>query len=193
MDDRGAFERVYRYAGVLSPLIAFLSITLAVLTHPWFSFEKNAISDLGKIGLEGNYILNTGLIVSGSMGFVFGYGLLRAQKRTLGKIGCFIFILGIVSLILIGTFPEGTSPHYPASLGFFLLSSLGMLIKGIDDLREKGKSRKFGFFSILLFLIGWILATIALKSFEGVAIPELIGAVAFSVWVYGIAFWRGFE
>jgi hypothetical membrane protein len=89
--------------------------------------------------------------------------------------------LGVLSLLLIGVFPEGTPLHLPASLGFFLLSSIGMLLKGIDELRER---LKFGMFTILLFCTGWVLAVIALNSFKGVAIPELIGAIAISIWVY---------
>ena len=67
-----------------------------------------------------------------------------------------------------------------------------MLVKGIDDFRDTSK-RNFGIFTISLFLIGWILAIIALRTFKGVAIPELIGAVSFSTWVYGILLWRGME
>ncbi len=184
-------EVVYRYAGILSPLIAFVSIFLAISTHPRFSFQNNAISDLGRAGLEGNYILNYGLILSGLFGLVFAYKLVKSQERVLGKIGSFIFAAGIFSLFLIGVFPEGTPPHFPVSLGFFLLSSFGMLLKGIDDLREK---KEFGIFTIILFSAGWILAILAMKTFKGVAIPELIGGIAISIWIYGIIFWRdGFK
>jgi|Deesub1362B_J571_1020462.scaffolds.fasta_scaffold00027_162 hypothetical membrane protein len=181
----------YKQAGILSPVIAFISILLAVSTHSWFSFEKNAISDLGRVGLEYNYILNYGLILSGLFGLVFAYGLIKSQKRVLGRLGSFIFAAGIFSLLLIGVFPEGTPPHLSVSLGFFLLSGFGMLLKGIDDLKEK---REFGIFTIILFSLGWILAVWALKTFKGVAIAELIGAIAVSIWVYSIIFWRdGFK
>ncbi len=177
----------YKYAGILSPLTAFVSIVLAILTHPWFSFQNNAISDLGRIGLEGNYILNYGLILSGLFGLFFAYGLVKLQKRRLGKIGSYVFGLGIFSLFLIGVFPEGTPSHFYVSLGFFLLSSFGMLLNGLDDLRAK---RGFGIFTIALFSFGWLLAVLAMKSFRGVAIAELIGAIAVSVWVYGVVFLR---
>ncbi len=177
------YYRYYRIAGVLSPITAFMSIGLAILTHPWFSFQNNAISDLGRVGLEGNYILNCGFIVSGLLGLLFAYGLVKSQKRRLGKIGGVVFGLGIFSLFLIGTFPEGTAPHFYVSLGFFLLSSFGMLLKGIDELRE---NRIFGIFTIALFSLGWLLAIIAIRSFRGVAIAELIGAIAVSIWVYGV-------
>jgi hypothetical membrane protein len=167
-------------AGFLTPIIAFSSIGLAILTHPWFSLQNNAISDLGRIGLEKNYILNFGFILAGFTGLIFAFGFITQQKRFLGKVGGYIFCFGVFSLLLIGVFPEGTPQHLPVSLGFFLLSSLGMLLKGIDELKKS----KFGTFTIILICSAWTLAIVALKTFRGVAIPELLGAIAVSVWVY---------
>jgi len=173
---------ISRMAGFLAPIVAFVAIAIAIAAHPWFSFTENAISDLGAMSVEDNYILNNGLIIAGILAVIFSYGLYKDQKSALGKLGVIIFIIASISLILIGLFPEDFKIpiHYPASVSFFVLGSFGILIVGLADER-----RWFGAFSITLFSIGWILALVCLAIFNGVAIPELIGAVAISLWVYG--------
>jgi len=80
---------------------------------------------------------------------------------------------------MIGIFPEGTAPHFSVSVLFFEFASFGILIVGLADVRQW-----FRTFSIMLFLSAWILALISIDVFEGVAIPELIVAVAISAWVH---------
>ena len=172
---------ISRIAGFLAPIVAFVAIAIAIAAHPWFSFTENAISDLGAMSVEDNYILNNGLIIAGILAVIFSYGLYKDQKSALGKLGAIIFIIASISLILIGLFPEDFKIpiHYPASVSFFVLGSFGILIVGLADERWW-----FGAFSIALFSIGWILALVCLAIFNGVAIPELIGAGAISLWVY---------
>lgn len=182
--------KYYELAGILAPVMAFLGITLAVNVHSgWFSWKNNAISDLGRIGLEKNYILNFSLIIAGILGLIYAYGMYKETKGVLKKIGVGIFTAGLISLILIGAFPEGTSPHYYVSWGFYILASTGILVYGTDEIRKE-KTKTFGIFSLLDVFTAWILGIWAIKTFKGAAIPELIGAVAIALWVYILIFWR---
>ena len=40
-------ERVYALFGVFGPLLVYVSITVSLVLSPWFSWETNALSDLG--------------------------------------------------------------------------------------------------------------------------------------------------
>ncbi|OYT59902.1 hypothetical protein B6U71_01875 [Euryarchaeota archaeon ex4484_178] len=177
-------ERKYIYSGIISPLIGFLFIGIAIyLNSSWWKLTDNAISDLGNIYHEWvNYpwVLSVGLIIAGSGMAYFAHGLQR-EFSGLARYGAFILYVGMIFLALIGVFPEGTPPHWYVSWLFFLISSFGMLITGLGLIK---KNMGFGIFSIVLFILGWILASWAIMSFEGVAIAEFIGAGTLFIWVY---------
>jgi len=56
--------------------------------------------------------------------------------------------------------------------------------RGVSKNKDVPNEIWFRTFSIMLFLSAWILALISIDIFEGVAIPELIVAVAISAWVH---------
>ncbi|MCD6380865.1 MAG: DUF998 domain-containing protein [Candidatus Odinarchaeota archaeon] len=164
--------------GLMVPFIAFGSIGLAIYTHPWFSFDKNALSDLGAIWVPDNYIFNVGLIISGLMAIPFFLVLFYHFKDFIGKIGSIVFLMAIVSLISIGLFPEGTSIHYFVSVSFFMLSLVALLMMGASlTLRN----RKIGIF--LLFDILLSAAFSLIPKWPAIAIPETIGSFGICVWV----------
>jgi len=172
---------IYKLSGLLAPIVAFLSIALAILTHPWFSLTDNAISDLGALDVEDNYILNIGLIVSGLLGIVFACGLYESLTSNLGKAGSIILLFGCLSLFLVGVFPEGTELHFPVSISFFILTALGILVVGLSFYES---NQRYSVFTEFLIVSGFILTVNALSNFEGVAVAELIAGIIFSIWVY---------
>lgn len=145
-------SRTAGLCGIVGPVIAVIFIGASISIHPWFSFADNALSDLGAIGTTHSYVFNIGLILTGIFGLVFAIGLIRFLERRLGQIGAAIFGAGTFSLILIGIFPEGMSLHYPVSIGFFALAALGILIEGIDQLRNPS-SRPWGVLIICILLL----------------------------------------
>ncbi|WP_367883411.1 hypothetical protein [Thermococcus peptonophilus] len=42
------------------------------------------------------------------------------------------------------------------------------------------------YFTVVLFVLAWVLAIWAMRTFKGVAIPEFIGALAVTVWHYAV-------
>lgn len=154
-------DRKAGLSSILGPIVAVISISAAILIHPWFSFADNALSDLGAIGTSHNYVFNIGLILTGIFGLIFTLGLIRFLDRNMGKVAATIFGAGTVSLILIGIFPEGTAIHLFVSLGFFGLAALGILIVGIDQLRDQA-SRPWGIMILCLLILAG--ASIALTS-----------------------------
>ena len=179
-------NRKYAVFGFLSPLTSFIFIAAAIHVHH-FQFSGNALSDMGRVGLEKNYIFNSGLILSGIFGFIFSISLLNELKKY-EKIPGSIFLIATVFLICIGVFPEGTDPHFFFSVMFYLLAALSIFIFGVSIIF---RDRKMGIFSIFTPIIGMILALV--PHWNGIAIPETIGAFFISLWMILIAhkLWRG--
>ena len=181
-------KRIYRYAGILAPIVALGSIILAILTHPWFSFSENAISDLGAIDVEKNYILNYGLVISGILATIYSIGLYGEQRSDLGRFGSLLFLIASLFLTMIGVFPEGTPLHFPISVSFFILMYVSILLIGISTYDSE-----FIFFTLLIFLFGVEGSLISLLEYGSVGIAELISIITFTIWIYGKLFWRHFQ
>ncbi|WP_456321903.1 DUF998 domain-containing protein [Palaeococcus sp. (in: euryarchaeotes)] len=175
-------RRSQRLAGICAPLIGLGGIFVAIIINrSWWSITDNAISDLGRVSLPYNWIMNISLIIAALLGIYYATALFEGMNN-IGKLGIGIFIMGLAFLGLIGIFPEGTGPHYHVSVGFFVSCSVGMLIAGIGFYIEGDKP--FGSFTTLLFIIGWLLAFLAMRRFRGVAIPEFIGIFIIVGWHY---------
>jgi hypothetical membrane protein len=124
-------------------------------------------------------VFNLGLIAAGIAGLVFTLGLPRLVSRRVGLAGVAIFGAGMISLIMIGVFPSGTSPHGTVSVAFYALSLVGLVVLGVDQLRERSE-RAWGAF--ILSILGLAMAAIGFCNTIpydlGAAIPEIIGAIA---------------
>ena len=178
-------------AGILAPQIALAGIGTAIfINRSWWRLTDNAISDLGRLGLPNNWVLNVSLMVSALLAIYYAVGLVREVNNTVERTGTGIFILGLISLALIGLFPEGTSPHYYVSWVFFVFSSLGFLVTGVG----MGLSGEKGLavFSIVLFTVGWTLALWAKNNFPGIAPAEFVGVFGIIIWHYTVM-WKKFR
>jgi len=166
--------------GILAPAVAFTSIISSILLHPWFSFPHNALSDLGAVGTPYNAIFNLGLVITGVLSLIFMPGLRTLLHGAVGKIGGVVLSAGLLSLILIGVFPEGTFPHWYVSVGFFVFSATGITLIGTDQALTRA-ARPWGV--LVLSLVALALVSVSLIwTIDGIkpAIPETIGAFVFS-------------
>jgi len=164
--------------GIIGPGISVGGILISYLIHrDWWGITENAISDLGRIGLPYNWVMNISLIL-GSVCLII-YGAWRFKKSK--DIGWLLYMLGSVFLGLIGIFPEGTNLHYEVSWGFFVSMFLAILLLSISFLI---RGNKLGIVGLMLFLLGVPLALWSLKKFEGVAVAETISIVVFLIWHY---------
>ncbi|AEC51693.1 hypothetical protein PNA2_0777 [Pyrococcus sp. NA2] len=158
--------------GIVGPVISLSGVLASYLIHrDWWSITRNAISDLGKIGLPYNWVMNYSLIIGGICLTLYG---IWKVKEGIGKIGWALYTIGAIFLILIGIFPEGTGPHYEVSWGFFISMFLSIFFLSLATIK----------IGILIFIGGSLLAIWALKSFEGVAVAESISVLSFLVWHY---------
>jgi hypothetical membrane protein len=183
--------------GVLTPIVAFLFIFLAINFAPEFSWTENALSDLGVMPGVTAPLFNYGLIISGVLGFIFATSLFRAMwffeifsadgkphllfYRGLG--GALFFSAACLALIAIGVFPENVRYlHTFASVAFFVLLILALGRLGIGFLQVR--QRSWAAFTLLLGVVAavpWLLLFVV-RYVSGVAIPEFISAVAGGLW-----------
>jgi len=189
--------RVSGVCGVLTPIVAFTCIFLSVASAPEFSWVDNALSDLGVMPGVTAAVFNYVLIVSGILGFIFATSLFRVMRffeifsadgklpylprRGLG--GALLFSLACLALVAIGVFPENVQYlHFFASVAFFVLLSGALLRMGFGFWQVKQKP--LAVFTLLLGVVAaapWLLLFLV-RYVSGVAIPELIAAIAGGLW-----------
>lgn len=177
-------------SGILTPIIAFTCISLAINYSPKFSWADNALSDLGvQEGITAP-LFNYGLIISGILAFIFALGLFTLLKeKKLGGIGALLFIIDTLALIAIGVFPESAGViHFYVSVLFFMLFPIANLI--IFATFMLSGETKIGIFTILVAVAAaapWIWQ-FTIKFGSNVAIPETISALSASTWIIVLGF-----
>lgn len=159
--------------GILAPIVAYLSIGIAIMNSPWFSWEKNALSDLGRLGNPNGWIFNLGMMVSGCLAAIFSIGLLLRGKH---KAASCMILASSIFLVLIGAFPEGSEPpmvHFIVSALFFASAPAGFFLIGY--LSEEKGSFLLQALSALSYVV-WAVRY-ELKTTLGPAIPEMISSI----------------
>ncbi len=172
--------RIFGLCGILAPIVALVFIGASIMMHPEFNFPDYALSHLGALDTPDHIIYNVGMVLTGLMGMLFSCGVPRLVNTKIGILGILVFAAGFFSLALVGVFPGGTSPHNTVSMAFFTLSTFGILILALDQLL-KTATRAWGILLLALIALGLVSATLVGKvPHLGAAIPETIGAFAFS-------------
>jgi hypothetical membrane protein len=182
--------RVGAISGILTPIVAFTCITLAIGFYPPFSWTTNALSDLGIVEGTTSVLFNGGLILAGILGFMFAVlGLFSFTGKTLaGKVGSALLAGSTVALVSIGIFNENFVPiHYLVSVAFFISAPISLFI--LTYAFYLGKRQSLAAYTLLTGVVAaapWILQ-FTLHYVPNVAIPETISGVAVSLWVITLA------
>jgi hypothetical membrane protein len=184
--------------GIIVPVFAFTFIILSILTYPQFSWTDNALSDLGVVPGITATLFNFGLYASGLMSLTFAIGLYKfLYKNALGKIGAIIFFASGLGLEGIGWAPENVHAfnfpwHYFFSVLFFVTVPIALLV--IAGYFLSTHQTQLAGFTLLIAIVTaapWLLYFIV-QYVPGVAIPELVSALAASAWTITIG-WRMYK
>jgi len=177
--------RLFGWFGIVTPVLGFGMIFLAISTAPWFSWQGNALSDLGVEGLTA-VIFNGGLVMTGSVMAVFSLSIYEFGKEDrLGKVGFSLLLLACVLLMGIGVYPETAGfIHMQFSVAFFVTLPVAIIVNSVY-LRRRGK-RELGMLGIAA---GAVAIAIWTLPWDGVAIPEAISAAAAGVWSTVVGAW----
>lgn len=173
--------------GIISPIITFTCIFLAIANYPSFSWNKNDLSDIGISSGMAAPLFNASLVLSAALSLVFTYGLWHFLPAfRIGKLGVGLFGASLLMLAATGVFNKSVEPlHTQVSMAFFFLFPLALLFICAAFL-QAGKS-SMGNVALMVFLLAIIVWGLQWRGIfgKGLAIPELLTSLALSLW--GIA------
>ncbi|UIO99306.1 DUF998 domain-containing protein [Halobaculum sp. CBA1158] len=175
-------RRVAAIAGVASTVPSLGGIALAVALAPWFAWRANALSDLGVAGDPAvATAFNGGLIVGGIAGVAYAWALWTDAPDRAGRLVAALFAVTTLSMAGVGAFPSDTAAHAPVAVAFFLVLTATL---GIDGLRRRETLvGRLLVVSPVVHLGAWWAWLAALDLGDGIAIPELVGALLLAAWV----------
>ena len=185
--------------GFFAPLIALGAIFIAIMMSPLFTWENNALSDLGhytRTDLGPNQfivaiIFNTGLILTALLMLYFVVTFYRPLQDLPTKIGLLIFGVSCVFLVLIGIFSENAGQiHFWVSVGFFMTFPFAMWTIAISWFRFP-ELRWFSIPSFILPFLSlyiWPAHFLEILPWTGKALPEIITALSAIGWIWIINF-----
>jgi hypothetical membrane protein len=199
--------RLARLSGTVAPVVAFGAILLATLLAPWFSWTGDALSALGVPATSAVApLFNYGLVAGGLLAVPYGVALwVDAGKgsasedsslvdRLAGRLVAVLFTASAVSMGLVGVFPiparvalAGTTlePHFPVAVGFYLGLTATL---SVDGIRRRHQSA--GQAALLLAVVhvgSWVAWGQGLRLGPGLAIPETVGALALTAWLWAVS------
>jgi len=113
--------KVGRLCGLIAPIIVLPLILLSISYSPWFSWTRNALSDLGVH--EVAILFNSALMIGGVLALIFAFGLMQILHQSkVGFTGTMALITAALSLFAVGFFPETAGRiHFYVSVAFFTL------------------------------------------------------------------------
>jgi len=185
-----AWLKISGISGIVTPIVAFTFISLAVTSYPQFSWMENALSDLGVQEGATAVLFNSGLVIGGILALVFASGLfIFLREKILGRIGAFLLVLDVLALIAIGIFPSNVKPmHHYASVAFFVLFPVSMIVLGATFLfMAEVKMGLFTFLVAMVVAVVWMIQW-TIRFGSDVAIPETLSALSASTWSMVLGF-----
>lgn len=168
-----------RFFGFLAIASGWATIAAAIAVNPWFSLDRNALSDLGAVGLPTNYVFNVGIAVAAVLGVIYSIYLAASLEGRLAHIGSTVLLIGVVHVLLIALFPEGTQPHTTVSYEFFILTGVAILVIGISLIASGRKTH--GAISAALSIIGFTLTPII--PWPSIGAAEVFAITLMTIWI----------
>ena len=162
-------EKTFASFGIVGPIIVYLSIGVSIMFSPWFSWHRNALSDLGHVlKSEIAPIFNLGLLFGGFLLMVYAVTVFREHA----KYTSVCLVASSFLLQLIATFDEAYGLiHGVVSVLFFVSIWIASLVNAIEK-----KSLK----ALMAFIVSfgiWVLYAMKVYS-AGIAVPEIISFTA---------------
>ncbi len=180
--------------GLFGPLVAVAAILTAIALSPWFTWEGNALSDLGRYsnGLPAAIVFDAGLVLTGVMMLLFTIWYIQKVSDVFTKIGLVPYVVATIFLILIGVLSEDFGYiHFVVSVGFFASFPFAMWMVCIGFLRYMNL-RWFSLLSIILPFFSLYMWAGYYGGFfpylAGNAIPEFTTALTAIAWIWILLF-----
>ncbi|MGC8609288.1 MAG: DUF998 domain-containing protein [Thermoplasmata archaeon] len=169
--------------GMIGPVLAITLILTNIMVSPWFSWSRNALSDLG-VNRYG-YLFNSAIILEGlfNIFFVLSLKLLKIRNFT-----AYALIISGISLLLVGVFNEDHPPfHLIFALIYFVLFPISIIIFSLYLRKVQSLLSYTGLAVSVISLIdiiigiGFVFHYVRIVG-VGLSVPEFIEAVLLGSW-----------
>jgi hypothetical membrane protein len=172
-------ERNYLFSWIalIWPWITIFLIILNILISPWFSWYKNALSDLGVH--QYGFIFNSAIFTEGIInGFYFFFYGKNSRQR-------FLIIIGSFSLSLVGVFNENFHLlHLIFALIYFILMPIYIILNsGYTENLNKFFNIIIGTASLFVIIVGILSSFRLIPRILGLGVYEMLEAVLISMWI----------
>lgn len=171
-------EKRFALFGMVGPLVGFVFICASIMFSPWFSWQSNALSDLGHSVNSGVApLFNFGLFLSGFLVIIYSIGSLRNYARY----SSYCLLISALMLQLVAAFDEVYGLlHFAVSVLFFASLGVSLIVYAVE---------KRSILAVAMFIIGlssWVLFWADIYG-GGVAVPETISSAAITLWIISAA------
>ena len=162
-------EKIYASLGFIAPFVTYLSIGVSIMFSPWFSWQRNALSDLGhSVKSPVAPIFNLGLLLTGFL--IIMYTVTVFKKHA--KYTSICLVASAIILQLVATFDEVYgSLHGIVAVLFFVSIWVTSVVNAVE---------KRSPLALIAFIVGigsWIMYGMKVYS-AGIAVPEIISFAA---------------
>jgi hypothetical membrane protein len=164
-------EKNYALLGIIAPFVTYFSIGVSIAFSPWFSWQRNALSDLGHSVNSGVApIFNVGLLFTGLLVIIYSVTVFAKHA----KYTSLCLLVSAVMLQLLATFDEVYgSLHVAVAVLFFVSIWTTSIVNAVE---------KKSILALLAFILGFgSFVLFEMEAFAaGIAVPEIVsfGAVA---------------
>jgi hypothetical membrane protein len=190
-------RRLFAGLGVTSTVLTLGGIFVAAALAPWFSVFRNALSDLGAVGVATAPVFNGALVLGGALGTGFVVGAWAETDNPVHAGGAFVLLLAMVFMALVGMFPIPSPVHAVVAVAFFVFATLGVFVWGAGDfVTGADGSRVRGAALVVAAVVhvaSWFWWLLYGWGAPGIALPELAGSGMLALWALWVSadLWAG--
>lgn len=187
--DLDSVEAIGHVIGMIAVFVGITGLMLSIGLADDFSIQQDALSDLGDPETDLAWLFNVPVIIAGILAAIFYASLIERFDHRYQRVGTAIMGLSGLALAAVGAFPLGHALHVPVAVVFFVGLTVGILVTAVGD-RATGKPMRARVavnlvgLHILAWAFGW-------WTLEGIALPELVGALVYAIWTVLLIVQRG--
>ncbi len=172
-------ERNYLFSWIalIWPWITIFLIILNILISPWFSWYKNALSDLGVH--QYGFIFNSAIFTEGIINGLYFFFLGKNSRQR------YLIVIGSFSLSLVGVFNENFHLlHLIFALIYFIFMPIYIILNfGYTENLNKFFNIIIGTASLFVIIVGILSSFRLILRILGLGVYEMLEAGLISMWI----------
>lgn len=181
---RTRIRRIAALSGSIGVGVSAFGILAVAVLVP-FDPVTQAISELGDPTAPYSTIFNASFLVAGTVALPFAALLAVEARNTYETVGAVFVAVSFLSLSAIGAFPVGNPYHIPAALSYYSAFTVALWVHGTGEALAGDTRRGLG--AVWLGnanIIVWVVWSFLRAYAPGLAIPEVLGASGYTLWVF---------